>query len=92
LLDPKLTHKFSGLRRLTPEAELAGYVVRTRSKAVLLFFDKDLNWTSYAVDNSRDGYNVFDLEGIWKGYVLKNRARGWNEFNLEGDWLGMIAA
>ena len=65
--------------------------MRTSHKAVLLFFDKDLNWTSYLVDNSRQGYNVFDLEGTWQGYVLKNQARGWNEFNLEGDWLGFIA-
>jgi hypothetical protein len=90
-LDLKLTHKYSGLRRLNPEADLVGYVVLTSHKAVLLFFDKDLNWTSYIVDNSQQGYNVFDLEGTWQGYVLKNQARGWNEFNLQGDWLGFIA-
>jgi len=92
LLNPKQTRKFSGLRRLTPDAELHGYVVRTSNKAVLLLFDRDLKWTAYAVDNSQGGYNVFRLEGIWQGYVLKNQAGGWNEFNLEGDWTGLIAA
>jgi hypothetical protein len=90
-LDPKRTLKFSGLCRLTPDAELIGYIVRTCNKAVLLLFDKDLNWTAYAVDNTREGYNIFDLEGNWKGYALKNHAGGWNEFNLEGDWTGFVA-
>ena len=91
LLDPKQTSKFSGLYRLTPDSELIGYIVRPSTKKVLLLFDKDLNWTAYAVDNAVEGYNVFDLEGNWKGYVLKNQAGGWNEFNLEGDWTGFIA-
>ena len=69
-----------------------GYIVRTSNKAVLLLFDKDLNWTAHAVDNSGEGYNVFDLEGNWKGYVLKKQAGGWNEFNLEGDWTGFITS
>ena len=89
-LDPKQTLKFSGLCRLSPDAELIGYIVRTSNKDVLLLFDKDLNWTAYAVDNSRQGYNLFDLEGNWIGYALKNQAGGWNEFNLEGDWIGFF--
>jgi hypothetical protein len=92
LLDPKQTSKFSGLYRLTPDSELIGYIVRTTNKAVLLLFDKNLNWTAFAVDNSRAGYNVFDLEGSWKGYVLKNQAGGFNEFDLEGEWTGFITS
>ena len=91
LLDPKRSRKFSGLRRLTPDAELFGYIVRTSNKAVLLLFDRELNWTAYAVNNSREGYNIFNLEGKWTGYTLKNQAGGWNEYNLEGDWIGFIA-
>ena len=90
LLDPKQTLRFSGLCRLSPDSDLVGYVVRTSNKAVLLLFDKELNWTAYAVDNGCEGYNLFDVEGNWKGYVLKNQAGGLNEFNLEGDWTGFI--
>ncbi len=55
--------------------------MRTDNKAVLLLFDKDLEWTSFAVDNTQQGYNVFDPEGNRKGYLLKNAAGGLNEFN-----------
>jgi hypothetical protein len=90
LLDPKHTGKFSGLRRLTPDGELLGYIVKTDNKAVLLLFDRNLQWASFAVDNGQQGYNVFGPEGSWKGYLLKNAAGGLNEFDLEGDWLGFI--
>jgi hypothetical protein len=57
---------------------------------VLLLFAKDLEWTGFAVDNNRQGYNIFDLGGEWKSYLLKNAAGGLNEFNLEDDWVAFI--
>ena len=78
------------MRRWTPDSELIGYIVNTHTKAVLLLFDKNLEWTAFAVDNKREGYNLFDLVGDWNGYLLKNAAGGLNEFNLEGDWVAFI--
>jgi len=61
-LDPKQTSHYSGLRRWTPDSELIGYIVNTPNKARLLLFDQNLEWSAFAVDNQRQGYNIFDLE------------------------------
>jgi hypothetical protein len=79
LLDPRQTSKYSGLRRWSPDGELAGFVVGTSNKAVLLLFDQEIEWTSFAVDNQRQGYNVFDLHDEWIGYWVRNALGGLNE-------------
>jgi hypothetical protein len=89
-LDLGKTMRFSGLYRWTPDGEVQGYVVHTGNKAVFLLFDEDLRWVAYAVDNGRQGYNLFCPEGEWKGYLLKNAAGGLNEFTLEGEWVALI--
>ena len=78
------------MRRWTPAAEFVGYVLNTPNRAVILLFDQNFEWTAFAVDNQRQGFNVFNLAGEWKGYLVKIAAGGLNEFNLEGDWVAFI--